>query len=274
MIFIGYPEGHSSSSYRFYNEKTRGICISRDIHWLNKNYKMWKNNKDIYNEIHIPMSFLNLDNVNNDDSNDNKGKTTINSRSSSSSLKGSSGGIDTRNIINSRLRSDKMKTRSMDSINHTLVSLNIKNKHPYEDPKNYNSYWNHPNSSERVNWRLAIQDEINTMVEKNVFEIVDKKDKPSNQNPILTKWVFKKKNNFKYRERLVAFGFQQIQGIDYFDSHSPVIHDICTRMIMMMSMKNNVKLVLIDITKAFLESKLKEDIYIEVPKGYSDVLKA
>ena len=45
-------------------------------------------------------------------------------------------------------------------------------------------------------------------------------------------------------------------------------------MIMMMSMKNNVKLVLIDITKAFLESKLKEDIYIEVPKGYSDVLKA
>ena len=44
-------------------------------------------------------------------------------------------------------------------------------------------------------------------------------------------------------------------------------------MIMMMSMKNNVKLVLIDITKAFMESKLKEDIYIEVPKGYSDVLK-
>ena len=135
MIFIGYPEGHSSSSYRFYNEKTRGICISRDIHWLNKNYKMWKNNKDISNEIHIPMSFLSLDNVNNDDSNDNKGKTTINSRSSSASLKGSSGGIDTRNIINSRLRSDKMKTRSMDSINHTLVSLNIKNNHPYEDPK-------------------------------------------------------------------------------------------------------------------------------------------
>ena len=135
MIFIGYPEGHSSSSYRFYNEKTRGICISRDIHWLNKNYKMWKNNKYISNEIHIPMSCLNLDNVNNDDSNDNKGKTTINSRSSSASLKGSSGGIDTRNIINSRLRSDKMKTRSMDSINHTLVSLNIKNNHPYEDPK-------------------------------------------------------------------------------------------------------------------------------------------
>ena len=57
------------------------------------------------------------------------------------------------------------------------------------------------------------------MVEKNVFEITDKKNKPSNQNPILTKWVFKKKNNFKYRARLVAFGFQQIQGIDYFDSH-------------------------------------------------------
>ena len=40
---------------------------------------MWKNNKDISNGIHIPMSFLNLYNVNNDDSNDDKGKTTINS---------------------------------------------------------------------------------------------------------------------------------------------------------------------------------------------------
>ena len=31
MIFIGYPERHSSSSYRMYNVGTGGICISRYI---------------------------------------------------------------------------------------------------------------------------------------------------------------------------------------------------------------------------------------------------
>ena len=79
--------------------------------------------------------------------------------------------------------------------------------------KNYNSSWNHPNSSERVNWRLAIQDEINTMVEKNVFEIVDKKDKPSNQNQILTKWVFKRKTISNIGKDLLHLDFNRFKEL-------------------------------------------------------------
>ena len=43
---------------------------------------------------------------------------------------------------------------------------------------------------------------------------------------------------------------------------------------MIVGMKEDVKLVLFDVTKAFLESNLKEDIFIEIPKGYHQVLKA
>ena len=43
---------------------------------------------------------------------------------------------------------------------------------------------------------------------------------------------------------------------------------------MIIGMKEDVKLVLVDVTKAFLESNLKEDIFIEIPKGYIQVLKA
>ena len=111
------------------------------------------------------------------------------------------------------------------------------------------------------------------MIEKNVFELVDREKIPFNQKPILTKWVFKRKNDFRYRARLVAFGFQQKPGIDFFDSHSPVLHDICTRLLMIIGMKEDVKLVLVDVTKAFLESNLKEDIFIDIPKGYIQVLK-
>ena len=73
----------------------------------------------------------------------------------------------------------------------------------YEDPNNLSSSWDNPNSTERVNWRLEIEDEIKTMVEKNVFELVDREKIPFNQKPILTKWVFKRKNDFRYRKDLL-----------------------------------------------------------------------
>ena len=167
-----------------------------------------------------------------------------------------------------------MKTRSHSNVNYTLVSKSTINNDIYEDPNNFSSAWDHPNSTERVNWRLAIEYEIKKIIEKNVFELVDREKIPFNQKPILTKWVFKRKNDFRYRERLVAFGFQQKPGIYFFDSHSPVLHDICTRLLMIIGMKEDVKIVLVDVTKAFLESNLKEDIFIEIPKGYIQVLKA
>ena len=142
-----------------------------------------------------------------------------------------------------------MKTRSHSNVNYTLVSKSTINNDIYEDPNNFSSAWDHPNSTERVNCRLAIEDEIKTMIEKNVFELVDREKIPFNQKPILTKWVFKSKNDFRYRAILVAFGFQQKPGIDFFDSHSLVIHDICTRLLMIVGMKGYLKLCLFDVTK-------------------------
>ena len=40
--------------------------------------------------------------------------------------------------------------------------------------------------------------------------------------------------------------------IDYFESQSPVIQEIFTRMIMIISIKDNVKMVIVEITKSFL----------------------
>ena len=86
-----------------------------------------------------------------------------------------------------------MKTRIQSNVNYTLVSHTDTKRKTYEEPNNFTSAWDHPNSTERVNWRLAIEDEIKTMVEKNVFELVDRDKIPFNQKPILTKWVFKRK---------------------------------------------------------------------------------
>ncbi len=63
------------------------------------------------------------------------------------------------------------------------------------------------------------------------FDIVNREKIPFNQNPILAKCLFKSKNDFRYREILVAFGFQKNTGIDFYNSHSPVMHYIWTMLL-------------------------------------------
>jgi FtsZ-interacting cell division protein YlmF len=44
-MFVGYTEHHSRDVYRMLNLTTNSIINSRDIIWLNKAYKEWKENK-------------------------------------------------------------------------------------------------------------------------------------------------------------------------------------------------------------------------------------
>jgi hypothetical protein len=44
-MFVGYTEHHSRDVYRMLDLATNSIIDSRDIVWLNKTYKEWKENK-------------------------------------------------------------------------------------------------------------------------------------------------------------------------------------------------------------------------------------
>lgn len=83
-------------------------------------------------------------------------------------------------------------------------------------------------------------------------------------------WVLKIKDNGRYRERLVAKGFLQREGVDYDISHSPVLCDISFLLLLIYHLlKPMTMMVEVDIKKSFLESKTEEDIYIRTP----DILK-
>jgi hypothetical protein len=44
-MFVGYTEHHSRDVYRMLNKTTNAIIHPRDIVWLNKTYREWKENK-------------------------------------------------------------------------------------------------------------------------------------------------------------------------------------------------------------------------------------
>ena len=63
------------------------------------------------------------------------------------------------------------------------------------------------------------------------------------------RWVFNIKNDDRYRARLVAQGFSQIPGIDYFDSHSQVMNEISFIIILIVSLHYKYDTISIDIKR-------------------------
>ncbi len=92
-----------------------------------------------------------------------------------------------------------------------------------------------------------------------------------------SKWVFRIKKDaeggiVKFKARLVAQGFSQVPGIDYFDTYAPVARLASIRSILAMAAALDLELHQVDIKGAYLNGKLtdKEIIYMRQPPGYPE----
>ena len=98
---------------------------------------------------------------------------------------------------------------------------------------------------------------------------------PEGINIVKNRWVFAlKKNNrgeiTRFRARLVAKGFSQKQGEDFFQIYAPVVRNISLRILICIGLKNQWLMEQLDVKSAFLHGLLKEKIYLEQPYGFSD----
>jgi hypothetical protein len=68
---------------------------------------------------------------------------------------------------------------------------------------------------------------------------------------------------------MVARGFHQLYGIDYTETFAPVIKTKSLRLIIALSTTTTIKrkLIHLDVKTAFLNAKVREDIYVSAPKG-------
>jgi hypothetical protein len=66
----------------------------------------------------------------------------------------------------------------------------------------------------------------------------------------------------------VAQGFTQRQGLDYDETFSPVIRFESFRNLIAVAVQNDLKLHQLDVTAAFLNGDLEEEVYMRQPKGF------
>ena len=171
-------------------------------------------------------------------------------------------------------KSKKIRTKESNNKNNNKSSdKNTPNLNSVEfslkEPRNYKDILN---MSDKNEWLEAVDNELMSMHELNVF--TDVKNVPKGTNIISPKWVFKYKydlngNLAKRKARLVARGFTQKEGIDFDETFSPTLKQKSLRIITSIAAQQNYNIHQLDIKTAYLNADLNETIYIKVPEGYN-----
>ena len=125
-------------------------------------------------------------------------------------------------------------------------------------------------SPEAPYWKEVIKDEVESILQNHTWELVDL---PPGSKSLGYKWIFKKKMKAdgsidKYKARLVVKGYNQKEGLDYFDTYSPVTRILSIRMLIVITTIHNLEIHQMDIKTTFLNGDLDEEIYMEQPEGF------
>jgi len=140
---------------------------------------------------------------------------------------------------------------------------------PDEDPTTYRQA---VNSSLKEPWTSAMDNEINVLKKNNTLDVVDK---PTGRNIVENKWVFKSKTNAdhtweRFRAPAIAQGFSQASGFNFRDTFTPVIRYESLRLLLAICDSNKWRQQQFDLKSAFLFGKLKNEVYMRPPPGFSD----
>ena len=133
------------------------------------------------------------------------------------------------------------------------------------------SYQDALKSSEKEKWCEAMNTEYQSLLDHDVFEVVDS----SNRKLVTSKWHYdiklKPDNSVeRFKARLVARGFSQKYGVDYTETYAPVVDRQTVRLLLSLASKWGWNVSHLDIQTAFLNGVLEEEVFLDPPAPYKE----
>jgi hypothetical protein len=137
-----------------------------------------------------------------------------------------------------------------------------------DEPKMLNEAINHPQHGEQ--WKEAIQAEYDSIMKNQTWILTPR---PKDRQIVSSKWIFKYKYDesgsiIRFKARLVARGFSQVYGVDYFDTYVPVAKHQSIRILFAIAAAEGLEIHQMDVITAFLAGDVIEVIYMEQPEGF------
>ena len=121
-------------------------------------------------------------------------------------------------------------------------------------------------------WEKAIHEELALLQEAGTWELTIA---PKGANIVSSKWVLRAKKDAagvinRHKARLMAQGFSQVPGVDYFNTFAPVAKIASIQAVLTMAAAEDMELHQIDIKGAYLNGELteRETVYMSQPPGY------
>ena len=147
------------------------------------------------------------------------------------------------------------------------IRVNVASEH-LNEPTSMTEALASPN---KVKWKEAMEKEMESLHKNDVWDLVKL---PKGRKAVGSKWVFKLKVGpdgmvHRHKARLVAQGFSQKYGLDYDETFSPVVRFESLRTVIALAVQNELKLHQMDVTTAFLNGELDEEVYMMQPEGFA-----
>ncbi len=140
----------------------------------------------------------------------------------------------------------------------------------YDIPNTYKQAMETP---ENEQWAIACNEELKSFKALHVFKEVPKTSSLKN-HIVGGRWVFTVKKEIsgekfkiRFKARLVARGFKQVPGEDYFNTYAPVSKLDSFRLVLSLAVMCDWKICQLDAKNAFLNGKLDCTVYFQPPEG-------
>lgn len=297
-IFVGYPNG--VKGYKLYDLKKKQFFVSRDVIFeedifplktdkchntteeITLSIENFENEDYLYTpEVEVEGPLLEQSNTDTDDLSpeecSNQQFENIPNEDSDISIK------EITEVPNTHDTETEVETS-----NPTCGNKRGKTARPVNPPKHLEDYYlynaqeihqydeKNPvtvkealKSPEADMWKKAMNEEISNLTQAETWELTTK---PPGVKIIPSRWLFCKKkdetgNRAKFKARLVAKGYLQVSGVDFQDTFAPVIKLKSIRLLLAIAAEKDFEIHQMDITAAYLNGVLEEDLYMAQPEG-------
>lgn len=129
---------------------------------------------------------------------------------------------------------------------------------------------NYREAIQKPEWQEAMAHELKALEDNETWDVA----LPPKGNKVMgCKWVYKVKYKAlgeveKYKVRLVAKGYTQVEGEDFNETFAPVAKMTTVRCLPSIAIARDWELHQMDVSNAFLHGDLEEEVYMQAPEGY------